>query len=70
MNSTSYMYSGLANMDYFLWIIHINVKLSNWCVFKNMYAHLSRKELFCSIKVNNPLMWLPWSTLCLNVPNV
>jgi cytochrome P450 len=32
--------------------------------------HLCTKELFCSVKVNNPLMWLLWSTLCLNVPNV
>jgi hypothetical protein len=43
MNLTSYMYSGLVNMDYFLWIIHINVKLSNSCAFKNMHATFMHK---------------------------
>jgi hypothetical protein len=45
MNLTSYMYSGLANMDYFLWIIHINVKLLNWCAFKNMYVTFIHKRI-------------------------
>jgi hypothetical protein len=45
MNLTSYIYNGLANMDYFLWIIRINVKLSNWCVFKHMYATFMHKRI-------------------------